>query len=265
MFRANRRGRSHNQARFPRGPRTSTRRGDRQAGVSLTEYDEQPRCQAYDNERTSQGMTMADAEWILLNPGPANTTPTVRRALVMPDLCHREPEFFKLMRSCRERLVRLAGGTSDWTAVVFTGSGTAAVEAALASAVPVDGGVLIVNNGVYGDRMIRICRAHDIRHHAIAYDNITPASQADVARALQQPRNLSHVAVFHHETTTGLLNPVGEIARVAAVEGRRLLVDAMSSLFGEPLDVTRDPIDFVMASANKCLQGIPGVSFVIAR
>jgi len=208
---------------------------------------------------------MPDTEWILLNPGPANTTMTVRRALVMPDLCHREPEFFKLMRSCRERLVRLAGGTSDWTAVVFTGSGTAAVEAALASAVPVDGGVLIVNNGVYGDRMIRICRAHDIRHHAIAYDNITPASPADVARALQQHRNLSHVAVVHHETTTGLLNPVGEIARVAAVEGRRLLVDAMSSLFGEPLDVTRDPIDFVMASANKCLQGIPGVSFVIAR
>src|SRR5437870_13202505 len=123
-------------------------------------------------------MTMADAEWILLNPGPANTTPTVRRALVMPDLCHREPECFQIMRSCRERLVRLAGGSSDWTAVLFTGSGTAAVEAALASVVPPDGGVLVLNNGVYGDRMIRICRSHNIRHHAISYDNVTPVAPA---------------------------------------------------------------------------------------
>ncbi|PYN92637.1 MAG: 2-aminoethylphosphonate--pyruvate transaminase [Candidatus Rokuibacteriota bacterium] len=265
MFCANRRGRSHSQARSPRGPQTSTRRGDRQAGVSLTEYVEQPRCQAYDNERTSQGMTMADAEWILLNPGPANTTPTVRRALVMPDLCHREPEFFQIMRSCRERLVRLAGGSSDWTAVLFTGSGTAAVEAALASAVPPDGGVLVLNNGVYGDRMIRICRAHNIRHHAISYDNVTPVAPAEMARVLREHRRLTHVAVVHHETTTGVLNPVAEVADVAAAEGRRVVVDAMSSLYGEPLDVTREGIDFVMASANKCLQGIPGVSFVIAR
>jgi len=210
-------------------------------------------------------MTMADAEWILLNPGPANTTPTVRRALVMPDLCHREPEFFQIMRSCRERLVRLAGGSSDWTAVLFTGSGTAAVEAALASVVPPDGGVLVLNNGVYGDRMIRICRAHNIRHHAISYDNVTPVAPAEMARVLREHRRLTHVAVVHHETTTGVLNPVAEVADVAAAEGRRVVVDAMSSLYGEPLDVTREGIDFVMASANKCLQGIPGVSFVIAR
>ena len=208
---------------------------------------------------------MADAEWILLNPGPANTTPTVRRALVMPDLCHREPEFFQIMRSCRERLVRLAGGSSDWTAVLFTGSGTAAVEAALASVVPPDGGVLVLNNGVYGDRMIRICRAHNIRHHAISYDNVTPVAPAEMARVLREHRRLTHVAVVHHETTTGVLNPVAEVADVAAAEGRRVVVDAMSSLYGEPLDVTREGIDFVMASANKCLQGIPGVSFVIAR
>src|SRR3989449_5227295 len=208
---------------------------------------------------------MAESEWILLNPGPANTTITVRRALVMPDLCHREPEFFRIMRSCRERLVRLSGGTADWTAVLFTGSGTAAAEAALASAVPPDGGVLVLNNGVYGDRMIRICRAHNIRHHAITSDNVTPVAPAEVARVLREQRGLSHVAVVHHETTTGLLNPVAEVARAAAAEGRRVIVDAMSSLFGEALDVTADGIDFVTASANKCLQGVPGVSFVIAR
>src|SRR5262249_55728863 len=253
------------QARFPRGPRIWTRCGDEGAGVSLTYYVGQPRCQAYDNERPLQGATMPDAEWILLNPGPANTTITVRRALVMPDLCHREPAFFQIMGSCRQRLVQLAGGSADWTAVIFTGSGTAAVEAALASAVPPDGGVLVLNNGVYGDRMIRICRAHNIRHHAIAYDNVTPVAPAEVTRVLREHRSLTHVAVVHHETTTGLLNPVAEIADVAAAEGRRVVVDAMSSLYGEPLDVTRKGIDFVMASGNKCLQGIPGVSFVIAR
>src|SRR5712691_8640551 len=168
---------------------------------------------------------MAEREWILLNPGPANTTATVRQALVMPDLCHREPEFSQIMRSCRDRLIRLAcpGDSArgelarDWTAVVFTGSGTAAVEAALASAIPPDGGVLVVDNGVYGDRMLRICRAHNLRHHALTFDNVTPVAPAAVGRVLREHRGLSHVAIAHHETTTGLLNPVAEVARVAAV------------------------------------------------
>jgi 2-aminoethylphosphonate-pyruvate transaminase len=204
-------------------------------------------------------------DWILLNPGPANTTPSVRRALVMPDLCHREPEFFQIMRSCRERLVRLAGGGADWTAVLFTGSGTAAVEAALASVVPPDRAVLVVNNGVYGDRMVRICRAHGLRHHRLDYDLTTPVSPADVERVLAAQPEISHVALVHHETTTGLLNPVAAVVEAAARRGRRVLVDAMSSLFGEPLDLAPDGLDFVVASANKCLGGIPGVAFVLAR
>jgi 2-aminoethylphosphonate-pyruvate transaminase len=208
---------------------------------------------------------VSDREWILLNPGPANTSREVREALVTPDLCHREPEFFEVMRECRERLVRLAEGGDGFAAVLFTGSGTAAVEAAVSSAVPADGGLLIVDNGVYGDRLRRIARAHGIHAQALSYDAITPARPDDVRAALRADRRLSHVAVVHHETTTGLLNPVAEIARVAAAEGRRVLVDAMSSLFGEPLDITQHGIDFVMASANKCLQGVPGISFVLAR
>jgi 2-aminoethylphosphonate-pyruvate transaminase len=208
---------------------------------------------------------VSDREWILLNPGPANTSREVREALITPDLCHREPEFFEVMRECRERLVRLAEGGDGFAAVLFTGSGTAAVEAAVSSAVPADGGLLIVDNGVYGDRLRRIARAHGIHAQALTYDAITPARPEDVRPALRADRRLTHVAVVHHETTTGLLNPVAEIARVAAAEGRRVLVDAMSSLFGEPLDITQHGIDFVMASANKCLQGVPGISFVLAR
>jgi len=208
---------------------------------------------------------VSDREWILLNPGPANTSREVREALVMPDLCHREPEFFEVMRDCRERLVRLAEGGDGFAAVLFTGSGTAAVEAAVSSAVPADGGLLVIDNGVYGDRLLRITRAHGIRAQALSYDVTTAARPDDVRAALRADRQLTHVAVVHHETTTGVLNPVADIARAAAAEGRRVLVDAMSSLFGEPLDVTQDGIDFVMASANKCLQGVPGISFVLAR
>ncbi|HEX3176089.1 MAG TPA: 2-aminoethylphosphonate--pyruvate transaminase [Methylomirabilota bacterium] len=208
---------------------------------------------------------MADREWILLNPGPANTSAGVRQALVMPDLCHREPECFDMMRRCRTELVRLAGAGADWTAVLFTGSGTAAVEAAICGAVPPAASLIVVDNGVYGDRMLKIAHAHGIPAIAVSGGIFAPARVDDVDAALRGHPEASHVAVVHHETTTGLLNPVADIARVAAHHGRRVIVDAMSSLFGERLDVTQDGIDFVTASANKCLQGIPGISFVLAR
>ena len=210
-------------------------------------------------------MGVNEREWILLNPGPANTSREVREALVMPDLCHREPEFFEVMRDCRERLVRLADGGEEFAAVLFTGSGTAAVEAAVCSAVPADGGLVVIDNGVYGDRLLKISRAHGIPTRAVSYDVATAARPDDVRAALRAEPRLTHVAVVHHETTTGVLNPVAEIVRAAAAEGRRVLVDAMSSLFGERLDIAQDGIDFVMASANKCLQGVPGISFVLAR
>src|SRR5262245_14426418 len=214
---------------------------------------------------TAGRFSMPEREWVLLNPGPANTSRSVRDALVMPDLCHREPEFFEMMRECRERLVRLADCAERFAAVLFTGSGTAAVEAAVCSAVPRDRALLIVNNGVYGDRLTRIAKVHGIPAEVLKYDVATAVDPADVEAALRARPDLSHVAVVHHETTTGLLNPVMDVARVAARTGRRVLIDAMSSLFGERLDVDADGIDFVMASANKCLQGVPGIAFVLGR
>src|SRR5947209_18941738 len=112
------------------------------------------------------------------------------------------------MRDCRERLVRLAGGGEGFAAILFSGSGTAAVEAAVCSAVPADGGLLVVDNGVYGDRLLRIARAHGIAHRALACDVAAPARPDDVRAALRAERHLTHVAVVHHETTTALLNPV---------------------------------------------------------
>jgi 2-aminoethylphosphonate-pyruvate transaminase len=139
------------------------------------------------------------------------------------------------------------------------------VEATIASAVPPERALLVVDNGVYGDRMMRIARAHGIPFHAVKADIFTPIDPAVIEHAVSEHPEISHVAIVHHETTTGLLNPVAEVARVANRLGCRVIVDAMSSLFGERLDVTQDGIDFVTASANKCLQGIAGVSFVIAR
>ncbi len=208
---------------------------------------------------------MTERAWVLLNPGPANTTPTVKQALVMPDLCHREPEFFRLMRECREELVRLAGGGREFVAVAFTGSGTAAVEAVLCSVVRPDRALLIVDNGVYGRRMAQIAQAHQIPAEVVRLDNVTPVSPADVEARLRARPEVSHVALVHHETTTGLLNPVSAVVHVAARNGRRVIVDAMSSLFGEPLEVGQEGLDFVVASANKCLQGIAGVAFALCR
>ena len=204
-------------------------------------------------------------EWILLNPGPANTSQAVKDAMVTPDLCHREPEFFEVMRECRTRLAGLAVGGDSFATVLFTGSGTAAVEATVGSVVPRARALRVVVNGVYGDRLVKIARAHGIPAISLAYDITTPVAARDVEGALRAHPEVSHVAVVHHETTTGLLNPVADVARATARAGRRLIVDAMSSLFGEPLDVAADGIDFVTASANKCLQGLPGVSFVLGR
>jgi 2-aminoethylphosphonate-pyruvate transaminase len=204
-------------------------------------------------------------EWVLLNPGPGNTTRAVREALVTPDLCHREAEFFQVMRECRAMLARLAGGGEAFTAVCFTGSGTAAVEAALCSVVPRDRTVLVVDNGVYGRRMVQTAEAHNIPVEVIRSDIFTPVNPTDVEARLAARPDISHVALVHHETTTGLLNPLPAVAEVAARQGRRLIVDATSSLFGEPLDLRQDGMDFVTASATKCVQGISGVAFVLAR
>jgi 2-aminoethylphosphonate-pyruvate transaminase len=162
-------------------------------------------------------------------------------------------------------LARLAGGGDAFTAVCFTGSGTAAVEAALCSVVPRDRTVLVVDNGVYGRRMVQTAEAHNIPVEVIRSDIFTPVNPTDVEARLAARPDISHVALVHHETTTGLLNPLPAVAEVAARQGRRLIVDATSSLFGEPLDLRQDGMDFVTASATKCVQGISGVAFVLAR
>jgi 2-aminoethylphosphonate-pyruvate transaminase len=205
----------------------------------------------------------------LLNPGPVNLTERVRRSLLQPDLCHRESEFFDLQDEARERLL----GTyelnpSSWCAVLMTASGTGAVESMVAALVPPAGRVLVVENGVYGERIAEICAQHHIAHERAAGDWMeAPRPDAIAARldGASPEARFSHLAIVHHETTTGRLNDLEPIAAICRARGVGMLVDAVSSFGAEALNFSDESLMAVAGTANKCLHGVPGIAFVIVR
>jgi 2-aminoethylphosphonate-pyruvate transaminase len=203
---------------------------------------------------------------ILLNPGPVNLSARVRAALTSPDLCHREKEFGDLQEAVRRRLLAVYGlDARQWAPVLLSGSGTAAVEAMLASLVPPDGALLVIDNGVYGARLAEIARCHDIRHVVLRQPWGTPVDLETLARQLDEAPQTSHVAVVHHETTTGRLNDLAAIARLCGERRLGLLVDAVSSFGAEALEFSAWGVSACAGSANKCLHGAPGLSFVLVR
>jgi 2-aminoethylphosphonate-pyruvate transaminase len=203
---------------------------------------------------------------ILLNPGPVNLTESVRQALRGPDLCHREPEFADLQASIRQALLDVYGLSHDeWAAVVLAGSGTAAVEAMLTSLMPRNGTLLVIENGVYGERMTAIAKVHEIAYKTLTYAWGARLNIRQIRTALKLNPNITHVGVVHHETTTGRLNELAELGDLCREYGAYLLVDAVSSFGAEALDLDGYPIAACAATSNKCLHGAPGVSFVIVR
>ncbi|PRH27611.1 2-aminoethylphosphonate aminotransferase [Burkholderia multivorans] len=202
---------------------------------------------------------------LLLNPGPVTLTERVRRSLLQPDLCHRESEFFDLQDEARARLVAAYElDPAEWTAVLMTGSGTAAVESMIAALVPKDGKLLVIENGVYGERITQIATQYRIAHDVLKHEWMQAPDLAQIAARLDAG-GYSHVAVIHHETTTGRLNDLGAIADVCRARGVKLLVDGVSSFGAEAIDFAGGDIDAVAATANKCLHGVPGAAFVIVR
>ncbi|HEF4770488.1 2-aminoethylphosphonate aminotransferase [Burkholderia multivorans] len=202
---------------------------------------------------------------LLLNPGPVTLTERVRRSLLQPDLCHRESEFFDLQDEARTRLVAAYElDPAEWTAVLMTGSGTAAVESMIAALVPKDGKLLVIENGVYGERITQIATQYAIAHDVLKHEWMQAPDLAQIAARLDAG-GYSHVAVIHHETTTGRLNDLGAIAEVCRARGVKLLVDGVSSFGAEAIDFASGDIDAVAATANKCLHGVPGAAFVIVR
>ncbi|MPV71619.1 2-aminoethylphosphonate aminotransferase [Burkholderia sp. BE17] len=202
---------------------------------------------------------------LLLNPGPVTLTERVRRSLLQPDLCHRESEFFDLQDEARARLVAAYElDPAEWAAVLMAGSGTAAVESMIAALVPRDGKLLVIENGVYGERIAQIATQYGIAHDVLKHEWMQAPDLAQIAARLDAG-GYSHVAVIHHETTTGRLNDLGAIADVCRSRGVKLLVDGVSSFGAEAIDFAGGDIDAVAATANKCLHGVPGAAFVIVR
>ncbi|HXH84113.1 MAG TPA: 2-aminoethylphosphonate--pyruvate transaminase [Candidatus Tectomicrobia bacterium] len=205
-------------------------------------------------------------EPLLLTPGPLTTSATVREAM-RRDWGSRDTDFIAMTARVRARLVAIAGDAAGaaLVAVPLQGSGTFAVEAALGTFVGPRDKVLVAVNGAYGQRMVRMCEVMRRPHVVVESAEDAPVSPASLDAALAADAGITHVAVVHCETTSGILNPLEDLAAVVARHGRRLLVDAMSAFGALPLDMTVLACDAVVASANKCLQGAPGIGFVVAR
>lgn len=200
---------------------------------------------------------------ILLNPGPATTTDSVKYAQVVPDICPREQEFARLMRKIRKDLVKIVKGDRGYTSILFAGSGTAAMDSCISSVVSRGKKIAIINNGLYGERMIKIARAYRIPYVEINFEWDSLPDLRKVRNILRNDRNISYLAAVHHETTTGILNPIKEIGAVAKENNCTFIVDTISSFAGIPIDIKDCHIDFMFSTSNKCIQGMAGISFVI--
>ncbi len=204
---------------------------------------------------------MTDAP-ILLTPGPLTTREATRRAM-LKDWGSRDPAFVALTAELRERLLGVAGGHGSHAAVPLQGSGTFAVEATIATLVRRADRLLVLANGAYGDRMISIATRLGLDVRALRWAEDVAIDPGAVDAALEADPGITHVALVHCETTTGLLNPMEAVAQIVARHGRRLLLDAMASFGALPIDLATTPITAVIASSNKCLEGTPGLGFTL--
>ena len=202
---------------------------------------------------------------LLFTPGPLTTSLTVKQAMLR-DPGSRDDDFIALVASIRQRLLDLAGvPSSDFTTVLMPGSGTYSIEAVVTTALPEDGHLLVLSNGAYGERIARIAEVARIPTTVIRTPGDAAPDPVEVGRTLSADPSISHVAVVHCETTTGILNPVAEIGVVVREHGRQFIVDAMSSFGAVPLALDAAAVDYLVSSANKCIEGVPGFAFTIAR
>ena len=202
----------------------------------------------------------------LFTPGPLTTSLTVKQAMLR-DAGSWHFEFNEVVRQIRSRLIALAGLKPDagFEAILMQGSGSFGVEAVLASAVPAAGKVLFLSNGAYAERMISMAQYLQIEFIALRSEEHETPDLDVLRRHLAEDPDITHVATVHCETTTGILNPIHEIGKIVQQAGRSYIVDAMSSFGAIPIDFDEGGIDYLISSANKCLEGVPGFSFVLAR
>lgn len=203
---------------------------------------------------------------VLLNPGPVTLSDGVRNAMLRGDWCHREPEFAELTRDINARLVRVYREMPrEFHSVIMTGSGTSAVEAMLASFAPRATATLVIVNGVYGERMAAMLEAQGKPYYVVASAWGEPIDIDRVRTEFAARADITHAVAVHHETTTGRLNDLSELGAICAEKNIQMLLDCVSSFGVEAIDADGWNVAAMAATANKCLQGVPGISFVLAR
>lgn len=202
---------------------------------------------------------------ILLNPGPATTTDSVKMAQVVPDICPREQEFGNLMEYVSNELTKIVASPQKYTTILFGGSGTAVVESTISSVIPHDKKVLIINNGSYGKRMCQIADAYGMKYIEFKSSPIKPINLKKLKKLIKENKDISHLAVIHNETTTGLLNNLDDLGKIAKKFNLEFIVDAMSSYSAIPINMKKQNIHYLLASSNKNIQGMAGIGFVIAN
>lgn len=202
---------------------------------------------------------------LLFTPGPLTTSSTVKEA-ALHDLGSRDFSFINTVRHIRERLLSLAHVQSpDYETVIMQGSGTFGVESVISSVIPAKGLLLNIVNGAYGRRISQMSKVHSFNTIELEYPENTLPDLFEIEKVLDEHPEISHVAIVHGETTTGLLNPVNEVGEITARHGKSFIVDAMSTFGAYDLDMKSCNISFLISSSNKCIEGIPGFSFVLAK
>ncbi len=203
---------------------------------------------------------------LLFTPGPLTTSARVKEAM-LHDAGSWHFEFNAIVATAREQLLQLAGlsRAAGWEVILMQGSGTFGVEAVFQSCVPPKGKVVAFANGAYGDRIGQMLNHAGVDHVLLRTPEDTPAKPEELEKGLASDPAVTHVALVHCETTTGILNPIEAVGRLARQHGKVFIVDAMSSFAGMPIDFERCHIDFLISSANKCVEGVPGFSFIFAR
>ena len=203
---------------------------------------------------------------VLLNPGPATTTDTVKMAQLVPDICPREEEFVKLMKGLRQDILKTVHADPDkYTAVLFCGSGTLNMDVCLNSLLPEGKKILVINNGEYSKRAVEICEMYHLPHINLKFDVDKLPDLGIVEKTLKENPDIYLVYTTHNETGTGILNPVKEIGALVHKYNGIFVVDTTSTLAMRPIDIEKDNIDFCMASAQKGLMAMAGLSFVIGN
>lgn len=203
---------------------------------------------------------------VLLNPGPSTTTDSVKMAQVVPDICPREKEFDLLMAGIRKDLLKIVHASEEkYTSVLFCGSGTINIDVCLNSLLPANKKILVVNNGAYSTRAVEICSYYGLDHIDLKFPVDQQPDLELIEKTLKENPDVALIHTTHNETGTGLLNPIRKIGELAHKYGAIFTVDTTSSLAMIPIDIEKDNIDFCMASAQKGIMAMTGLSFIIGN